>query len=299
MTQILKGETFSNGEQVTGARLNQLVDSSVILVGAISEQTSITANTLEATDSTIVNDSGTLKKATIGDILNSNLPISTSSVTGGAGVDLTITPAAGRKVDIAGAFESDSNNTTGNSSVVGNATVGGTLNVTGATTLAGGISGNTTVNGNVTLAAGKTLTLASAPTSSLEAATKGYVDGNSVSKSKAWVKFNGANGTISASYNVTSVTRTAVGTYSINFTTAIADANYVVVGSCLKTNNPNYGYNNFLEFNMGWIDVNSQTTTTASITASCIYINQGEYVTNSVNIVTYDPASVYVLVFGN
>ena len=46
---------------------------------------------------------------------------------------------------------------------------------------------------------------------------------------KAWVKFNGSTGVIAASYNVTSVTVHTTGTYTINFTTAISDANYTVV----------------------------------------------------------------------
>jgi hypothetical protein len=133
MAQISKGDTFVDGQQVTGARLNQLVDSSTLLVGAITDQPSITANTLEATDSTIVNDAGTLKEATIGDILNSNLPISTSSITGNTGVDIVVTPAVGQKVDIAGAFEAESINS------VANTTIGGTLTVTGASTLTGNV----------------------------------------------------------------------------------------------------------------------------------------------------------------
>lgn len=138
MAQISKGDTFIDGQQVTGARLNQLVDSSVLLVGAITDQPSITANTLEATDSTIVNDAGVLKEATIGDILNSNLPVTassvtTSAITGGAGVDIAVTPAAGQKFDVNGAFESTTSNTTGN------ATIGGSLTVTGASTLTGNV----------------------------------------------------------------------------------------------------------------------------------------------------------------
>jgi hypothetical protein len=133
MAQISKGDTFVDGQQVTGARLNQLVDSSVLLVGAITDQPSITANTLVATDSTIVNDGGVLKEATVGDFLNSNLPITTSSVTGGAGVDIVVTPAATRKLDIAGAFEADSINS------VGATTIGGNLTVTGSSTLTGNV----------------------------------------------------------------------------------------------------------------------------------------------------------------
>lgn len=133
MAQISKGDTFVDGQQVTGARLNQLVDSSTLLVGAITDQPSITANTLEATDSTIVNDAGVLKEATIGDILNSNLPITTSAITGGTGVDLTLTPAAGQKVDIVGNAEVD------DLTVTDDLTVSGDLLVTGGSTLTGNV----------------------------------------------------------------------------------------------------------------------------------------------------------------
>jgi hypothetical protein len=53
---------------------------------------------------------------------------------------------------------------------------------------------------------------------------------------RAWVNFNGT-GTpaIRASGNVTSITDHAVGKYTINFTTAMPDANYSVAGSALHT----------------------------------------------------------------
>ena len=44
---------------------------------------------------------------------------------------------------------------------------------------------------------------------------------------KAWVTFAGA-ATISASFNVSSVTNISTGVYSVSFTTAMADANYAV-----------------------------------------------------------------------
>ena len=45
---------------------------------------------------------------------------------------------------------------------------------------------------------------------------------------KAWVLFNGS-GTIAGSFNVSSVTVTSTGWYSIAFTTAMPSANYSVV----------------------------------------------------------------------
>jgi hypothetical protein len=49
---------------------------------------------------------------------------------------------------------------------------------------------------------------------------------------KAWVNFNG-NGvnTIRASYNVSSITRTGTGQYTVTFTSAFADTNYAPVMS--------------------------------------------------------------------
>lgn len=60
---------------------------------------------------------------------------------------------------------------------------------------------------------------------------------------RAWVNFNGTNGAIRASGNVSSVTRNAAGDYTINFTTAMPDANYAwsgnqrVVDSATATSN--------------------------------------------------------------
>jgi hypothetical protein len=51
---------------------------------------------------------------------------------------------------------------------------------------------------------------------------------------KAWVNFNGT-GTVAirAQYNVSSITDNGVGDYTVNFTTAMSDANYSVVGTSL------------------------------------------------------------------
>jgi hypothetical protein len=48
---------------------------------------------------------------------------------------------------------------------------------------------------------------------------------------KAWVNFNGTGAVaIRASYNVSSITDNGTGDYTVNFTTAMADANYWVGG---------------------------------------------------------------------
>ena len=50
---------------------------------------------------------------------------------------------------------------------------------------------------------------------------------------KAWVNFNGT-GTVAirASLNVSSITDNGVGDYTVNFTTALADADYAAAGFC-------------------------------------------------------------------
>lgn len=57
---------------------------------------------------------------------------------------------------------------------------------------------------------------------------------------KAWVNFNGSSGaspTIRTSYNVSSVVRTGTGLYTITFSSALADANYVCGGLASNSNN--------------------------------------------------------------
>lgn len=58
---------------------------------------------------------------------------------------------------------------------------------------------------------------------------------------KAWVNFNGT-GTVAirASFNVTSITDNATGDYTINFTTAMPDADFAIVGSGNNGNEVNW-----------------------------------------------------------
>jgi hypothetical protein len=43
---------------------------------------------------------------------------------------------------------------------------------------------------------------------------------------KAWAFFNGSAATVTAAFNVSSITKTAVGNYVVNFTTAMPTANF-------------------------------------------------------------------------
>lgn len=55
---------------------------------------------------------------------------------------------------------------------------------------------------------------------------------------RAWVNFNSSSGSscvTNASFNVTSVTYNATGDYTVNFTTAMTDTNYAVIGYGQRT----------------------------------------------------------------
>jgi hypothetical protein len=65
---------------------------------------------------------------------------------------------------------------------------------------------------------------------SIKATNYYYSDGSPIlaGSVKAWVNFDGRNGTIRAAFNVSSVTKNGLGDYTVNFTNSMADENYAV-----------------------------------------------------------------------
>lgn len=94
------------------------------------------------------------------------------------------------------------------------------------------ISGDT--SGAVTLAAPA---VAGTTTLTLPATTGTVLNDATVGVCRAWVNFNGT-GTVAirASFNVTSITDNGTGDYTVNFTTAMPDANYSVAFGALSVN---------------------------------------------------------------
>jgi hypothetical protein len=80
---------------------------------------------------------------------------------------------------------------------------------------------------------------------------------------RAWVNFDGTTGpgTIRGSGNVSSVTRNGTGDYTINFATALPDANYSAVASC--STNPATGVKNAVVFNSAVSNSNVAPTTSS------------------------------------
>ena len=84
---------------------------------------------------------------------------------------------------------------------------------------------------------------------------------------KAWVTFNGSTGTINGSFNVGSITKNTTGDYTLNFTTAMSNANYASAGFA-TSNDTSTGHQ--------WSIVTSrlaseQTTNNTRITTSVSY----------------------------
>jgi hypothetical protein len=87
---------------------------------------------------------------------------------------------------------------------------------------------------------------------------------------KAWVNFNGT-GTVAirASFNVSSITDNATGDYTVNFTTAMPDANYSIVGSAQTATG------NITTFSPAQLDATSYSS--ASSARITIYSSAGGY----------------------
>jgi len=79
---------------------------------------------------------------------------------------------------------------------------------------------------------------------------------------KGWVRYNSVAQTITASYNVSSVTFTTTGRFVINWTTAFADANYCMVGMAGDNNGGNA---------CCFMTTSNVAPTTTQATILCIY----------------------------
>jgi hypothetical protein len=104
------------------------------------------------------------------------------------------------------------------------------------------------------------------------------IQSNSVTTNAlAWVNFNGT-GTVAirSSYNVSSITDNGTGNYTINFATALSDANYSAVSICGTAG-----------VTQGLSVMQTITTTTAPI-----------FTVSTVGVLT-DYSSVTVAIFGN
>ena len=145
-------------------------------------------------------------------------------------------------------------NLTGGVTSVGNvATVVTNANLTGAVTSVGNASSlgsftsaqlaaaltNETGSGSAVFGTSPTLTSATLTTPTINSAQVPTISGTApLYMCRAWVNFNGT-GTVAirAEGNVSSITDNGTGDYTVNFTTAMPDANYAALASGVGNNN--------------------------------------------------------------
>ena len=99
----------------------------------------------------------------------------------------------------------------------------------------------------------------------------------------AWVNFNGTTspGTIRSAYNVGSVTKNGTGDYTVNFTNALTDTNYVVLSASEgggSVGSPPYQRGNY------------PITSTSNVRLTFLTYNAGSFV---------DPTYCCAAIFGN
>ena len=99
---------------------------------------------------------------------------------------------------------------------------------------------------------------------------------------KAWVKFNGTGTVaINAQFNVSSITDNGTGDYTVNFSTALTDANYSAIGSWSSAT--------YLEYAVNFFDQPNGSYVAPSASAfRATYYGQGAY---------RDPVAVMTAVF--
>lgn len=127
-----------------------------------------------------------------------------------------------------------------------------------------------TINGNGIITGASTLaTPVGSPTfttPNIDSAQFPAVSGTApLYAARAWVNFNGT-GTVAirASGNVTSITDNGVGDYTVNFTTAMPDANYSTLPTS-RTDGPG----------TAWVALRANTTNTTSATRVLTYTSGG------------------------
>ena len=108
---------------------------------------------------------------------------------------------------------------------------------------------------------------------------------------KAWVSFD-SSGTILKAFNVSSVTQRGTGQWTINFTTALADANYVMSGSSSRAENSLYPGRGGVFVSFNWDGTNG----TAPTTTSC-QINTVQGTINGADGVYFNPVRTTVVFF--
>ncbi len=105
---------------------------------------------------------------------------------------------------------------------------------------------------------------------------------------KAWITFNGTAGTVTNAFNVGSITKNSTGNYTLNFTTAMPNANYAVnFGVCAGGSGLNASF-------VGYVISATQYGAPTNKTTSVCQVGFGDYTSTP-----RDFAELYVTVLSN
>lgn len=160
MAQLQRGDTFADGQLVTGDRLNKLVDDAIILPPAINGRTELTQGNIQGNEEVLIYDplSGALRKAQVQNLIRSGVAIETNYIEGaqygGATGQLLVVTLEGLSINNGDTSNANSGisitSTGGNISIT--ATNSGYGHGNGQITITSGSSGiafNTTGTGNI------------------------------------------------------------------------------------------------------------------------------------------------------
>jgi hypothetical protein len=102
----------------------------------------------------------------------------------------------------------------------------------------------------------------------------------------AWCSFTGSTGAVLAGYNISSITRNGAGDYTFNFTSSLADTNYVYLGQ---------GYAGGASYQIA-----GGSTGTGTVKATSSLRMQYGFVSSISGALTnQDPVTGYMVIFGN
>lgn len=106
--QFQSPENYAAGQQLTAARLNNMVNNAVPLPGLIGDRTALTASTLASDDKFLILDTSAsaLRTANASDILSSGLPITTPGISY-SGQDIQVNVSDSSSITTASFLSSD------------------------------------------------------------------------------------------------------------------------------------------------------------------------------------------------